>query len=105
MKGRILLALIFVAFLALGISSLNDLQQEMHSLPPPQKTAVYIAPPAPLPERVGPVSAALPKAALPDLHAFAPPAQSLRPAAFAPQLLQSYYLAFYQAFHFSDCAG
>lgn len=106
MKGRILLALLFVAFLALGISSLNDLQQEMHALPPQQKTAVYIAsPPAALPDHSDMQADALPKVADAAGKTAAPPVHISRCVYHAPKLLQSYYLACYQAFHFSDCAG
>lgn len=104
MKGRVLLTLLFVAFLALGISSLNDLKQEITSLPPAEKTAACIAPPVALPEESELHAAALPHASAIESRAAAVPPQD-RCENAAPPLLQSYYLACYQAFHFSDCAG
>ena len=105
MKGRVLFALLFAALIALGISSLHDMQASSASLPPPERTAVYIAaPPAQLPH----FSAPAPLAAFAPYSAFiqqSAPQPPPRCAAAAPPLEQSYYLAFYQAFHFSDRAG
>lgn len=104
MKGRILFALVFVALIALGIATLGEMHSESLALPPAQKTAVYIAAlPAELPEPPSAPAAALSvaQASAQILPATPAAAQTL----VSPPLLQSYHLAFYQAFHFSDRAG
>lgn len=103
MKGRILFALLFAALMALGISSLNDLQAQKAALPPPERVVLHLAvlPPAE-PENAS-VSA---EKALPVIESFHMTAQQEQPRTQSvPPLLQSYYLAWYQAFHYSDRAG
>ena len=43
MKGRILFALMFAALMALGISSLNDLQAQKAALPLSERAAAHVA--------------------------------------------------------------
>ena len=104
MKGRILFALVFAALIALGITTFGEMHSQSAALPPAQKTAVYIAAlPAdlsdapPVPSQVASVARAHTQitTAAPVLVKFFD----------KPPLLQSYHLAFYQAFHFSDRAG
>lgn len=106
MKGRVLFALLFIALVALGISSLYDMQETAASLPLAQKATAYIAAlPAPTPDTAEEDSPLTEKATLrQEVTACQPPAP-LRCRSGAPLIDTSYYLAFYQAFHFSDRAG
>ena len=105
MKGRILFALLFAALMALGIAALDDIQLESSRLPVQSRLTAFItavpAPEAPAaPENVQTAE----KSAV---HAPSVPLQAPRIAyrETAPVLMQSYYLAHYQAFHYSDRAG
>lgn len=103
MKMRILFALLFALFMAKGISSLNAMQARQAALPPPERAALHIAA-LPLPaekEGASPPVHPLPAAARACRAPSTPPARMQS----APPLVQSYYLARYQAFHYSDCAG
>lgn len=105
MKGRILFALLFAALMALGISSLNDLQAQKAALPVQKRAAAYIAVLPPSADQTDETSVS-PEKAPPVLQASAPsPRPSVSTQAAAPQIKSSYYLACYQAFHYSDCAG
>lgn len=104
MKGRILFALMFAALMALGISSLNDLQAQKAALPPMERAAVYLTALPPQADPAEDAAALFAKAPPAQQHFSAPQITFLRHTQ-APQVLQSYYLAYYQAFHYSDCAG
>lgn len=104
MKGRILFALLFSALMALGISSLNDLQAQKAALPPLERAAVHLAALPPQADPADDAAALIAKAPPAQQHFSAPQIAFSQPAQ-APQVLQSYYLTCYQAFHYSDCAG
>jgi len=105
-KGRILFALVFVAFLALGIHSLGDLQSQAALLPAQSRLTVYVsAAPAAADTRSAP-EPAQDLQQTEDRTCSLPPAPSRSVLSVrAPKLQKSYYLACYQAFHYSDCAG
>lgn len=106
MKGRLLFALMFAALMALGISSLYELQAEADAMSPCAKAAAYMpalpgaVPPGVQEEAPLPVKA-LPRSSLTQDKPSAPPCCKYG----APLIDTSYYRAFYQAFHFSDRAG
>ena len=93
MKSRILFALVFVLFLALGILSLGDMQTEAARLPAQSRLTAYIAavPLADAPAAPAPLQAA-DKTVPCTPHLLLPAPCALRADA-APQLDQSYYLA------------
>lgn len=104
MKGRILFALMFAALMALGISSLNDLQAQKAELSPLERAAVHLAALPPQADPADDAAALIAKAPPAEQHLTAPQPACIRYTQ-APQMLQSYYIACYQAFHYSDCAG
>ncbi len=103
MKGRILFALMFAALMALGISSLNDLQAQKAALPLSERAAAHVAALPPVKMQSASVSAekALPAPQISGIL----PQQARALSQNMPPLLQSYYLFSYQAFHYSDRAG
>lgn len=106
MKGRVLFALLFVALIALGISSLYDMQETAASLPLEQKATAYIAAlPAPMQDMAEEDSPRMEKVPLSQYLTACQPPAPLRCRSGAPLINTSYYLACYQAFHFSDRAG
>lgn len=91
--------------MALGIVSLGDMQLEAALLPAQSRLTVYITA-APVPD----VPAAPENMqAAEKTVSHAPPVPVREPCVSrgekAPVLQQSYYLAHYQAFHYSDRAG
>ena len=105
MKGRLLFALLFVCLLALGIASLNDMQATAASLPPEVRAAAFV-PSLPDPaQKETPAPLSPEKAVLHKAHCFYQPLLDSCIKEEAPPLLQSFYRAFYQAFHYSDRAG